>query len=58
MFVYYGLRMGSVGGIREKNILPGLVQFLMNSNIENDGTQPTTKTLQLKKRRNGGGSME
>ena len=60
MFVYYGLRMGSAGGIRvEKNIFyRDLYSFLMNSNVENDGTQPTTKTLQLKKRRNGGGSME
>ena len=29
MFVYYGLRMGSAGGIRveKKHILPGLIQF-------------------------------
>ena len=60
MFVYYGLRMGSAGGIRvEKTYFTGTYTvFLMNSNVENDGTQPTTKTLQLKKRRNGGGSME
>ena len=45
--------MGSAGGIRvEKTYFTGTYTVvLMNSNVENDGTQPTTKNFTIEEKK-------